>query len=141
MPCCFAALTASIVRAAVVSESAAKMPPVWNQRTPVPAEDVVPVEIAGLELAGGGVAAVGDADGAADAEAALGEVEAVADGPADAVVLAPLDEVGGDAALHDEVLDQVADLVVDEGGADGGAQAEALAQAARVCTRRRPPRR
>jgi hypothetical protein len=31
-----------------------------------------------------------------------------------------LDEVGGDAALHDEVLDQVADLVVHERGADGG---------------------
>jgi len=95
------------------------------------AEDVIPVEVAGLELGGGGVAAVGDADGAAHAEAALGEVEAVADGAADAVVVAPLDEVGGDAALHDEVLDEVADLVVDEGGADGGLQAEALPEAAR----------
>src|ERR1035437_2804005 len=73
------------------------------------AEDVVPIEVAGLELRGGGIAAIGVADGAADAEAALGEVEPVADGAADAVVLAPLDEVGGDAALHDEVLDEGAD--------------------------------
>jgi hypothetical protein len=34
VPYLLAALTASTVSAAVVSESAAKMPPVWNQRTP-----------------------------------------------------------------------------------------------------------
>ena len=60
------------------------------------------------------VATVGIADRPAHAEATFGEVEPVADLPADAVVLAPLDEVGGDAALHDEVLDEMADLVVDE---------------------------
>lgn len=49
---------------------------------------------------------------------------------ADAVVLAPLDEVGGDAALHDEVLDEVSDFVVDERGDDGGFVAEAFAEAA-----------
>ena len=70
------------------------------------AEDVIPVDVAGLELRRGGVAAVGIADGAANAEAALGEVQAVANGAADAVVFAPLDEVGGDAALHDEILDR-----------------------------------
>jgi hypothetical protein len=106
------------------------------------AEDVVPVEVARLELRGGGVAAVGVADGATDAEAALGEVEAVAHGAADAVVLAPLDEVGGDAALHDEVLDEVADLVVDEGGADGGLVDRSIsAGRGRCCIRRRLPRR
>ena len=76
------------------------------------------------------MAAVGDADGAADAEAAFGEVEAVADGAADAVIGAPEDEVGGDAALQDEIFEQVADIVVDKRGADGGAQAEAFAEAA-----------
>ncbi len=30
-----AALTASMVNAAVLSLNAAKMPPVWNQRTPI----------------------------------------------------------------------------------------------------------
>ena len=37
-------------------------------------EDVFPVDVAGLELRGGGVAAVRVADGAADAKAALGEI-------------------------------------------------------------------
>src|SRR5690606_15545884 len=40
-------------------------------------EDVVPVEVAGLELRGGGVAAIGIADGAPHAETALGEIEPV----------------------------------------------------------------
>ena len=67
---------------------------------------------------------------AADAEAALGEVEPVADGAADAVVRHPADERRVDAALQDEVLDQPPDLVVGERGHDRGAQAEAAAQAA-----------
>src|SRR5207248_9110596 len=95
-------------------------------------ENVIPVEVTGLQLRGRGVAAIGAAHGAADAEAPFGEVEPVADGAADAIVLAPFDEVGGDAALHDEILDQVSDLVVDEGGADGGLVAETFPQ---------PPRR
>ncbi len=53
------------------------------------AEDLVPVDVAGLELGDGGVAAVGAAEGCADAEAALGEVEAVASGAAYAVVFGP----------------------------------------------------
>jgi hypothetical protein len=76
------------------------------------AEDVLPVDVARLELRGGRVATVRIADSAANAEAALGEVQAVAHGAADAVIGTPLDEVGGDAALHDEILDEMADLVV-----------------------------
>ena len=53
------------------------------------AEDRFPVEIAGLDLADGGVAAVGAAGGGAHAEAALGKVEAVAHGAAHAVVRDP----------------------------------------------------
>jgi hypothetical protein len=87
-------------------------------------------DVAALDLRGGGVATVGIADGTADAEAAFGEVEAVADRAADAVVFAPLDELRVDAALHDEVLDEVADLVVNERGDDGGFQAEAFAETA-----------
>ena len=94
------------------------------------AEDVVPIDVADLDLGGGGVAPVGIADRAADTEAALGEVETVADGAANAVVVAPLDEVGGDAALHDKIFDEVADLVVDEGGDDGGFVTEAFAETA-----------
>src|SRR5690606_3021011 len=94
-------------------------------------EQVVPVDVPGLELGGCGVAAVGDADGAAHPEAALGEVEAVAHRPAHAVVLLPTDEGGVDAAGQDEVLDESAHLVVREGGDHGGAQPESTPQPAR----------
>ena len=94
------------------------------------AEDRVPVEVAGFDLADGGVAAVGAAGGGAQAEAALGEVEAVAHGAANAVVRDPSEQGGVDAALQDEVFDEAADGVVGEGGGDGGAQAEAAAEAA-----------
>ena len=94
------------------------------------AEDVVPVEIAGFELAGGGVAAVGNADGAAHAEAPLGEIQAVAHRAADAVERRPFDEFGVHAALENKILEQAADVVVREGGGDRGLAAEAAAQAA-----------
>ncbi len=93
-------------------------------------EDFFPVDVAGLHLGGGGVAAVDCSFCSADAEAALGEVEAVSDVLAEAIeVGAPLDEVGIDAALHDEVFDEVADFVFGEGGDDGGFEAEAFAEA------------
>ena len=118
-------------------EDAAGVEPAHAERP----EEVLPVDVARLQLAGGGVAAVGHAHGAADAEAALGEVEAVADGAADAVVGPPLDEVGVHAALQDEVFDQVADLVVGEGGDDGGlAGRSSSAGRGRRCIRRRLPR-
>ena len=118
VPYSLAFLQASMVSSAVVSDSAAKMPPVWNQRAPW------------LHLAGGGEAAVGGAFRAADAEAALGEIEAVADVAADAVEGLPLDEAGIDAALQDEVLDQAADIVLGKSGDHRGALAEAAAEAA-----------
>jgi len=76
------------------------------------------------------VAAIGAADGRTHAEAALGEVEAVANLATDAVVGNPFDEGGIDAALQDEVFDQAADGVLGQGGGDGSAQAKAAAQAA-----------
>jgi hypothetical protein len=51
-PAALAAFMPSMISSPVVSDSAAKMPPLWNQRTPR-AEDRVPVEIARLELRGG----------------------------------------------------------------------------------------
>ena len=53
------------------------------------AEDFVPIDVAGLELGDGGVAAIGGAHCGAHAEAAFGEIEAVAGGAADAVVRHP----------------------------------------------------
>ena len=93
-------------------------------------EDFVPVDLTGLELGDSGVAAVGAAQRGAHAEAALGEVEAIADGAADAVVLHPLQMRLVDAALVDEVFDEAANGVVGERGDDGGAQAKAALEAA-----------
>ncbi len=107
------------------------MPPVWNHLVPFScAKDPVPVEVTGLDLADGGVAAVGAAGGRAHAIAALGKVEAVADGAADAIVGNPFEQGSIDAALENEVFDQAADGVFGERGGDGGAQAEAAAQSA-----------
>ena len=105
------------------------------------AEDLVPVDVARLELRDRRVAAIGAAERRADAEAALGEVEAIAHRAADAVVLDPRHALV-DAALKHQVFDEAADGVVGERSDDGGVQAEAaLSARARRCTRRRPPRR
>src|SRR5690606_19008317 len=61
----------------------------------------------------------------------LGEVQAVADRPAHAVVRRPPQEARVDAAGEDEVLDQATHLVVRERRDDGGAQAERAPQPAR----------
>src|SRR5947209_1449156 len=95
-----------------------------------PAEDVVPIEVARLELARGGVAAVRNAHGAAHTEAAFGEVEAVADDATDTVKRHPFDELGIDAALQNEIFDEPANIVVGKRRANGGFESEATAQAA-----------
>ena len=71
-------------------ESAAKMPPVWNQRTPCLPKMWFQSKSPGFSCDGGRSAAVGAADGAAHAEAALGEVQAIARSAADAVERAPI---------------------------------------------------
>ena len=62
------------------------MPPQWNQRAPsapkIPSQSTSP----GFIAAAARVSPVGAAEGGPDAEAALDEVEAVADAAADAVV-------------------------------------------------------
>lgn len=62
---------------------------------------------------------------AADPEAALGEVQAVAHGTADAVVRRPVDEGRVQAAAQDDVLEQPTDLVVGECRDDRAAEVEA----------------
>ena len=107
-------------------EDAARVKPPHPER----AEKMLPVDIARLHLAGRRVAPVRHAHRATDAEAAFGEIEAVTNRAADAVIRLPLDEVGADASLHDEVFDEMPHLVVNKGGHHGGLQAEALPQAA-----------
>jgi Family of unknown function (DUF6119) len=92
------------------------------------AEQVLPVHVGRTELAGGGVAAVRDPDRPAYAEAALGEVESIADGAANAVVGHPPDERGVNAAGENQVLEQPPHLVVGERGDHRRAQAEAASQ-------------
>ena len=107
------------------------MPPVWNQRVPLLEPKIgFPVEVAGLDLADGGVAAIVAAGCGANAESALGEVEAVANGAAYAVEGDPFEERSVDAALKDAVFDEAANGVVGERGGDGGAEAEAAAETA-----------
>src|SRR5439155_2423151 len=84
------------------------------------AEDVVPIEIAGFELAGGGVAAVGNSYRAAHAKTALGKIQAVPRGAPDTVVGDRFDELCIHASLQDEILQQTADVVVGKSSADGG---------------------
>ena len=115
----------------VVSESAAKMPPVWNQRTPRAPKRCVPVDVAGLQLR----------------RPPCGRGRTRRRAPRTpkprSVKLSPLRTVRptpsyGTQRISDvstppcriEVLEQPADLVVGEGGDDAGAQAEAAAQAA-----------
>ncbi len=93
-------------------------------------EDDWPVEIAGLDLADGGMAAIVASGSGAHAESALGEVEAVADGAADAIKRNPAQKRGIYAALQDTVFNKTADGVVGQCGSDGRAQTEAAPKAA-----------
>jgi len=97
---------------------------------PLHPEELLPVDLAGFELRGGGMAAVAAAGRPAHTKTALGKVEAVAHRAADAVVGDPLDPARINPALKDKILDQPADGIVGEGGDDGGAQAKAAAQSA-----------
>src|SRR5262249_8104542 len=94
-------------------------------------EDPVPVDLARTKLRGSRTATVRAAEGAAHAEAALGEVQPVAGDAADAVEGHPDDVRGVDASGQHQILDESADGVVDEGGDDRRRQAEATAKASR----------
>src|SRR5947208_2413588 len=88
------------------------------------------------------MAAIGAARGGAYPEAALGEVESVADGAAHAIVWDPLEQRCVDPALKDEVFHQAPHRIFGEHRGNGGAQAEAPAQTARhvVFAASLPPR-
>ena len=93
-------------------------------------EDVIPVDVAGREFGRGGIATIDTTHCAAYAKSAFGEVEAVANRTAQAIMREPLDVIRIDAALHDEVFEQVSDFVVYETGYNSRTQAKTLAHAA-----------
>ena len=106
------------------------MPPVCNQRAPSVPKISSQSIVARLQLRDGRVPAIRAAQRGAHAKAALGEVEAVAHGAADAVVLDPLHALF-DAALEHQVFDEAADGVVGKRRDDRRVETEAALQSAR----------
>ena len=111
-------------RVAERGEDAARMKPARA----APSEEVVPIEVPGLELAGGGVPAIRNAHGAAHAETALGEIQAVPHRSAHAVIRNPADERGVHPSLQDEILQQSPHVVVGKSRADRRLQSKATAK-------------
>ena len=130
MPCRRAAWRPPARRQRWTRTGAAKIPPVWNHRTPC-RPNSRPSRCRRAQLGGSGVAAVGASRRAPRTpkprSVKLRPLRAVRPMPSSGD---PLDEGVSTPPVQDEILDQPADLVVDEGGDDGGAQAEAAAQAA-----------
>jgi hypothetical protein len=61
------------------------------------------------------VAAIRTSDCTADAEASLCKVQAVAHGPTDPIVGAPLQKSGVDPALENEVLHEATNFIIGKG--------------------------
>src|SRR5215469_4055105 len=98
---------------------------------PKRSEYLFPIEVAGLELRDCGMAAIGAAESGAYAIAALGEVQAVSDGTADAVVFHPAHQRLVHTSLVNEVLQQLADRVLRKCRGDRGIKTKATLQPAR----------
>src|SRR5262249_44713051 len=94
------------------------------------AEDFLPIDLAGFELRDCSVAAIRAAQSCADSETALGKVQPIANGAANAVILHPTHQRLIHASLIDQVFQQAAHRIIGEGGHDGGLQAEAALEAA-----------
>ena len=109
----------------------AKMPPVWNQRAPSSAEDLVPVDVARPQLAtprcGRGRSSPTAPRTPKPRSVKLSPLRTARPTPSYGT---QRDVAQVDAALQHEVLDQAADGVVGERGHDRRAQAEAAPQAA-----------
>ncbi len=95
------------------------------------AEDRFPVDVSRLHRRRGRVSAIRGPESRPDAEAALDEIQAVADASPDAVVGEPCDVRGVDASLEDQVLEQAADRIVGERRDDRGTEPEAPPKPAR----------
>ena len=96
----------------------------------VPAEQGVPVHVAGLHLAGGAQSAVGTAHGGAHAIAAFREIQAHAAVAADAVKGGPFHVIQVQSALKHAVLQKPPYGIVADGGDDGAPHPETAPQPA-----------
>src|SRR5258706_14460774 len=92
------------------------------------AEETFPINLSRFQLRDRGVTAIRTSERGAYAEAAFGEIEAVARAAADAVVGNPADPREVDSALQHEIFDEAAGGIVDQRGDNGRAQAEAAAK-------------
>ena len=78
---------------AELSERAAKIPPVCNQRAPCFPENLFPVDIAGFHLRGGRISPVRRARSTPQSVSAFGEIDAIAHITADTVERRPAYQV------------------------------------------------
>ncbi len=122
-PAAFAACAASTTSSAVVGESAAKMPPEWNQRTPE-AKMAFQSKSPGFRWAAASLAAVVEDDGGAHALAAVaidsGHVRA------EHAIVREVFIERRDAHGADALGDEIADGIIGHGGGDAGLEPEAI---------------
>src|SRR5262245_24319179 len=91
-------------------------------------ENVVPLKIAGLQLAGRAVPPIGNAHSSANSESAFSEIESVAHYTPNSIKWNPPQEFGADPALQNEILQQPANVVVRKRRANGRSHAETPSQ-------------
>src|SRR5260370_12785261 len=84
------------------------------------AEDCLPIDLTWLKRRHRRVAAIGAAQSRSQAKAALRKIQAVADGPADAVIVHPSDQRRIDAALINQVLEEESYWIFAKAGTDRG---------------------
>jgi hypothetical protein len=114
VPYFFAAVTASMVRAAVVSESAAKIPPVWNQRAPTLPNIWSQSTSPGFQLTRSSIPSVWVAHSTTDSVSPFCEIETIPNGSPHSIVISPHNIVRAYSALHNTILDKVANLIVNK---------------------------
>src|SRR5215470_7689260 len=90
------------------------------------AENVIPIDVARLQLRSSRVTAIGAAERSAHAKAAFREIETVSYCASNAVERYPFDQRLIDASLVDQVLQQAANRIVDERSHYSGIQAKAF---------------
>src|SRR5262249_22235734 len=94
------------------------------------AEDLVPIDLTGLELGDRSVTTIRTPQCCTNPETAFGKIQPVANAPADAVKFHPPHQRLVHAALKDQILKQPAHRIIGKGSHDGCFQAKAPLQTA-----------